>query len=243
MSRKSLDHTLKLLKELDRAGSIPEVIAAAQRQLTGFGIDAIIAGLLPAPASLVSFNRQFLVMESVPAEWRARYLSRGYAAHDPIVALTFQQQVGFGWSDPTLPPPATATASQVMHEAADFHLRDGYTVPLTTVEGEVGGMSFAGSYLEIAPEHRGMLTLIASYAFGHALLMRGQPIATRSKLSPRERETLQWAAEGKTDWEIGEIMGISEHGIDSHLRRVRTKLRTRNRAQSVAEGFRLGIIV
>ena len=30
---------------------------------------------------------------------------------------------------------------------------------------------------------------------------------------------------------------------DSHLRGVRTKLKTRNRAQSVAEGFRLGIIV
>jgi LuxR family quorum sensing-dependent transcriptional regulator len=243
VSRKSLDHTLKLLKDLDRAHSVQEVVTTVQRQLAGFGVDAIIAGLLPTSLALTAFNRQFLVMESVPLEWRQRYLSRRYAAHDPIVAQTLHRQTGFAWSDPTLPPPRSAAAVQVMNEAAEFNLRDGYTVPLTTVEGEFGGMSFTGSRLEIAPEHRGMLTLVASYAFGHALLVRGQPIETSAKLSPRERETLQWAAEGKTDWEIGEIMGISEHGVDSHLRCVRTKLRTRNRAQSVAEGFRLGIIV
>lgn len=243
MSRKSLDHTLKLLKELDRAGSVPEVVAAVQRQLTGTGVDAIIAGLLPTSPALSGFNRQFLVMESVPAEWRQRYLSRGYAAHDPIVAQTLQRQTGFSWGDLDRSPPMTATAVRIMDEAAEFDLCEGYTVPLTTVEGEIGGMSFAGARLDIAPEHRGMLTLVASYAFGHALLMRGQPMEAAAGLSPRERETLQWTAEGKTDWEIGEIMGISEHGVDLHLRGVRTKLKTRNRAQSVAEGFRLGIIV
>jgi LuxR family quorum sensing-dependent transcriptional regulator len=243
VSRKSLDHTLKLLKELDRAGSIPEVVATVHRQLAGFGVDAIIAGLLPASSALTGFNRQFLVMESVPDEWRQRYLHRRYAAHDPIVVQTLQRQTGFGWRDPALSSPMSKTAVQIMNEAAEFGLSDGYTVPLTTVEGEMGGMSFAGRQLEIAPEHRGMLTLVASYAFGHGLLVRGQPTEHSACLSPRERETLQWTAEGKTDWEIGEIMGISEHGVDSHLRGVRTKLRTRNRAQSVAEGFRLGLIV
>ncbi|MCJ2072943.1 LuxR family transcriptional regulator [Methylobacterium sp. J-030] len=243
MSRKSLDHTLKLLKELDRAGSIPEVVATVQRQLRGFGVEAIIAALLPTAPGLTGFNRQFLVMENVSDAWRQRYLHRRYAAHDPIVAHTLQQQSGFGWRDPEISAETSPLGRQIMNEAAECGLRDGYTVPLTTIEGEAGGMSFAGAHLEIAPEHRGMLTLIASYAFGQALLVRGQPADMPVRLSPRERETLQWAAEGKTDWEIGEIMGISEHGVDSHLRCVRAKLRTRNRAQSVAEGFRLGIIV
>lgn len=243
MSRKSLDHTLKLLKELDRAGSVPEVVATVQRQLSGFGVDAVIAALLPTGPTLAGFNRQFLVMESVPDEWRQRYLHRRYAVHDPIVAHTLRQQTGFAWSDPEISAELSPAARQVMNEAVEFRLCDGYTVPLTTIEGEFGGMSFAGGCLEIAPEHRGMLTLIASYAFGHALLVRGQPTEKTVKLSPRERETLQWAAEGKTDWEIGEIMGISEHGVDSNLRCVRAKLKTRNRAQSVAEGFRLGILV
>ncbi|MGH6842488.1 MAG: response regulator transcription factor, partial [Methylocella sp.] len=61
-------------------------------------------------------------------------------------------------------------------------------------------------------------------------------------LSPREREALQWAAEGKGDWEIGEVMNISEHGADKHLRSIRAKLGAINRTQAVAEGIRRGLI-
>ena len=130
-----------------------------------------------------------------------------------------------------------------MGEAAEFGLRDGYTVPLITIEGRQGGVSFAGQRLELAPEHRGMLTLIASYAFGRALLVQDRLSGSDSyRFSPREVETLQWAAEGKTDWEIGELMGISERGVDSHLRALRGKLGAQNRAQAVAEGLRLKLI-
>jgi LuxR family transcriptional regulator, quorum-sensing system regulator BjaR1 len=61
-------------------------------------------------------------------------------------------------------------------------------------------------------------------------------------LSPREREALQWAAEGKNDWEIGEVMKISEHGADKHMRSVRAKLGAINRTQAVAEAIRRGLI-
>jgi LuxR family quorum sensing-dependent transcriptional regulator len=53
---------------------------------------------------------------------------------------------------------------------------------------------------------------------------------------------LQWAAEGKGDWEIGEVMNISEHGADKHMRSVRVKLGAINRTQAVAEAIRRGLI-
>jgi LuxR family transcriptional regulator, quorum-sensing system regulator BjaR1 len=61
-------------------------------------------------------------------------------------------------------------------------------------------------------------------------------------LSARESEALQWASEGKNDWEIGEIMNISEHGADKHMRSARSKLGAINRAQAVAEAIRRGLI-
>ena len=61
-------------------------------------------------------------------------------------------------------------------------------------------------------------------------------------LSAREREALQWAAEGKGDWEIGEVMNISEHGADKHMRSIRVKLGVINRTQAVAEAIRRGLI-
>ena len=45
-------------------------------------------------------------------------------------------------------------------------------------------------------------------------------------LSAREREALQWAAEGKNDWEIGAVMNISEHGADKHMRSITCEARS-----------------
>jgi LuxR family transcriptional regulator, quorum-sensing system regulator BjaR1 len=242
MNRRSLDKTMYLLKALDHASGVGEVVATVRQHLAGFGVEAVIAALLPRRNALRMFGQRFLVMDEVPADWRQRYLQRSYARHDPIVAEALRRPTGFGWRDSDLAPIATPLGRQVMDEAAEFGLREGYTVPMITVEGEVGGMSFAGRRLAIAPEHRGMLTLVASYAFGAALLSQTRSCERCPALSARERETLQWAAEGRTDWEIGELMRISEHGVDSHLRAVRAKLGARNRAQAVAAGLRLKLI-
>jgi len=53
---------------------------------------------------------------------------------------------------------------------------------------------------------------------------------------------LRWAAEGKTDWEIGVILHVSEHTADKMLRLVRGKLAASTRAHAVAKAIRLGII-
>ena len=87
-----------------------------------------------------------------------------------------------------------------------------------------------------------MLALVATYALGRAILLRDCGSKAQVTLSPREREALQWAAEGKSEWEIGEIMGISEHGVDKHMRAARMKLGTTSRTQAVAEAIRIGLI-
>ncbi len=130
-----------------------------------------------------------------------------------------------------------------MNEAGDFKLKTGFTVPLMTLEGETAGFSLAGEKLEMAPEARGMLTLLATYALGRTFELRAaEPGATETRLTRREQEALQWAAEGKNENEIGEIMNISEHGVDKHMRSVRHKLGTRSRTHAVAEAIRRGLI-
>jgi len=87
-----------------------------------------------------------------------------------------------------------------------------------------------------------MLTLLATYALARSILLRQTEPTPHVSLTQREREALQWAAEGKSEWEIGERMGISEHGVDKHMRSAREKLGTRTRVHAVAEAIRLGLI-
>lgn len=62
------------------------------------------------------------------------------------------------------------------------------------------------------------------------------------RLSPRENECLCWAACGKTAWEVGRLLEISEHTAIYHLRNAGLKLGAISRQQGVAEAMRQGIL-
>ena len=53
-------------------------------------------------------------------------------------------------------------------------------------------------------------------------------------LTGREREALTWVSEGKSDWEIAMILGLSETTVRFHVDNARKKLGAVNRAQAVA---------
>ena len=54
------------------------------------------------------------------------------------------------------------------------------------------------------------------------------------RLTPREYDSIAYVAEGKTDWEIGTILGISETTARTHVDNARRKLGAVNRAHAVA---------
>ena len=241
MSRKSLDQTIEFLKAMDRTGSATDVRDFLLASLKAFGVEYFFAGTIPTPGATARQQQGHVLLSSYPLDWQRRYFSRGYLFKDGVVDAVTTGTDPVLWSDLYARCPDAGTR-RVFDEAGDFGIAAGFTVPLLTLEGSTGGFSFAGERLDIGAGDRGMLTLIANYAFGQLLLLRDQPAAKRITLAPRERETLQWAAEGKSDWEIGELMGISEHGADRNLRAARRKLGTSSRTHAVAQALRLGLI-
>jgi len=63
-----------------------------------------------------------------------------------------------------------------------------------------------------------------------------------SSVSQRETDCLHWAARGKTNWEIGKILKISENTVRYHLKNVFRKLRTSSRSSAVSRALSEGII-
>ena len=61
-------------------------------------------------------------------------------------------------------------------------------------------------------------------------------------LTLKERQCLEWCKEGKTNWEIGEIMAISEKTVEFHLGNVMRKLGAANRISAVVMGIKHGCI-
>lgn len=124
------------------------------------------------------------------------------------------------------------------------------------------GLTF--SFPEVAPRQKGALGLAADPGLGHdavdAILARHGaamqavvhvmhlrichlPFPTRRRpLSKRQREALEWVAEGKTTQDIALLMGISPAMVEKHLRLARLALDVETTAQAVAKGMLLNQI-
>ena len=62
------------------------------------------------------------------------------------------------------------------------------------------------------------------------------------KLSDRELEVLRWTMAGKTAWETGVILGISERTANFHAQAATRKLSCTNKHQAVLRALRHGLI-
>ena len=61
-------------------------------------------------------------------------------------------------------------------------------------------------------------------------------------LTRRERDCLLWVAEGKTTWEIGQILRISENTVLYHIKNAQEKLGAVSRIHAVAKALRLELL-
>ena len=88
------------------------------------------------------------------------------------------------------------------------------------------------------------LQLFAVHAQDVALrvLVPASPQADIPSLTPRELESLRWTMEGKTAWELGNILGISERTAVLHVNNATHKLGCINKHQAVLKALRLGVI-
>jgi DNA-binding CsgD family transcriptional regulator len=72
--------------------------------------------------------------------------------------------------------------------------------------------------------------------------LKGDMGAEDTALTPRERETVQLVAEGKSNKEVAEIFGISVKTIETHRAAIIRKLRLDSLAALVRYAIRNGIV-
>jgi LuxR family quorum-sensing system transcriptional regulator SolR len=95
-----------------------------------------------------------------------------------------------------------------------------------------------------APKHLWFINSIVFYlhlCFERCATSPQMPVA-RHNLTRKEKEVLQWVVEGKTSWEVGKILSMSERTVKFHLRNIYTKFNVVNRAQAVMMASRLNLI-
>ena len=134
---------------------------------------------------------------------------------------------------------------RIFDEATDFELSDGFFLPIHQLDGSVACVALV-SDRELPEDSRtraALHMLALYYSFAVRRFLRPPPdLPPKTSLTPRQRECLQWVRAGKTDWEIGRIIGISEHTVIEHLDQARRRLGVKTRTQAVIEAVARGII-
>lgn len=209
---------------------------AARRGLCFGGLAGI-----PRPAEQLSDT---ILCLSWPAEWYERYLHENYLRRDPAVRAMGHTNVPYSWSESLEFEDYERPAKHIFDEAADFGMREGFVVPIFGIASGTAVVTIAGTHAELSTRDRAELHLAAIYAHARVRALspaRCQWLSSPS-LSPRERECLQWAAAGKTDWEIGEILSISERTAGAHIEHAKEKCGVSTRIQAIVMTLQSGAI-
>jgi LuxR family quorum sensing-dependent transcriptional regulator len=239
---KSFERTWQFIEEIESAGDAAGIQRSLLQIAEQYGFSSVFAGIVPtartSPEEIVSR----ILFQRFPSEWAGRYHDRGYVFRDPIVHRLQGDRTPFDWEEAYNSCPAAEDVALIKGEAAEFGLREGYVVPVSTLDGSLAAVSFGGSNADVDAEGRALLGFAASYAVGAFLHHRESRRRLLGKVSPQEFDCLLWAAEGKTDWEIAVILGISTSTVVKHLLSAREKLGAVTKGHAIAIALRMKLL-
>ncbi|GAB5508183.1 MAG: LuxR family transcriptional regulator [Rhizobiaceae bacterium] len=238
------DKTLEYINKIQDAHTPEEVCRALVDVTSEFGLTALLAGTVPTTGTPGEEQRGHVLLCDWPMDWLERYVTRNYVDHDPLVQYMRKSPSYVKWSDAAAAIDLDRNAREVYCDAGAYKLNDGYALPLVTLEGDIVMVSLGGERVDLDDHAVRLISLASTYAIGRAIQLGSETpmIDHRPELTPREKECMRWAAAGKSEWEISQILGISEHTSEKHLLNAKAKLGAANRVQAIAEAIRHGYI-
>lgn len=173
-----------------------------------------------------------------PAEWVTRYIHEDYCYYDPVVEKAKKSARPFDWHEVETEGFVHGRGKDIYLGGRDFGLKEGYTVPIFRAAGYLAVASFSGDRLDPDPNLGPAVELMSVYFHSRLLALKALDKRMGFQLSQRERECLHWAAAGKSDWEIGEILTISKETVHRHVENAKGKYGVTTRVQAVLEGLK-----
>jgi LuxR family quorum-sensing system transcriptional regulator CciR len=191
-------------------------------------------------SSLASPGGARIRIDNYPEAWVDEMISRKCAVHDPVHLASRRVSSGFAWAEIGSIIALADRHRAIFSRSRDHGIGPGFTVPANVPGEPSGSCSFAVRKHEEFPRDRLMCAeLVGAHAFRAARRIQGfAGLPARPHLSRREAECVRLVAAGKTDWEIGAILGISVETARQYVKRARAAYGVVSRAQLAAAGVR-----
>jgi DNA-binding CsgD family transcriptional regulator len=189
----------------------------------------------------------FVMLGNTPEEYLSAAHDVEQSKRDPVLKRMKSQGIPFTYDQRTY---IDDDAADLWEEQAVHGYRSGISMALHLPGGRhfLLGVDRDGEL----PSDDGVLTrlmadlqLLAMHAQDAAvrlLLDEAQRRLGLPQLTQREQEVLRWTADGKSSWEVGKILGMSEHTVNFHLRNLMAKLDVTSKHLAVLRALSLGLL-
>lgn len=243
---------LALLNRIASAPSIDEAWELAAQHFRALGFGRVNYGFTRfRHLKTIGDPDDALFLSTCDADYVKRYFYGGFYAKTPV----------FRWAERSSGA-CTWTWVKEAYDAGRLSAEEADAVRQNAAMGVLAGISI--SFPDASFRSKGALGLIADPGLGHAevdaifaaqgaeilavanmmhLAILHLPQLSRHRaLSPRQREALEWVADGKTTQDVALLMGVSPAMVEKHLRLAREALAVETTAQAVAKGALLNMI-
>ncbi len=191
-------------------------------------------------------DAEFVHVSNVPAAYASLHTDVHASRRDPVLRHLKSQSVPILWDQDTF---VRSGAADLWEEQAPYGFHTGIAMALHLPDGNhflLGvdrdqPLPSDEEELTRIVAHLQLFAVHAQDAAFRVLVAPGHRPATPN-LTPRELEVLRWTMEGKTAWEVGTILGISERTAVMHVSNATHKLGCTTKHQAVVKALRLGLI-
>jgi DNA-binding CsgD family transcriptional regulator len=225
------------------ARSVDELRAEVLRFSRGLGFDLATAMVvIDRPLG----ESEFLAISNAPEAYLQSIGDGEAGRRDPVMQHCKRYSTPIIWDQETY---VKGGLPDMWEEQAMYGYRTGICLALHLPEGKhfLIGVDRDQSMPADASELTRIvadLQLFAVHAQDAALRLLTPPAqgAAVPQLTVRELEALRWTMDGKTAWEVGAILGISERTAVLHVNNAMHKLGCSSKHQAVIKALRLGLI-
>lgn len=185
---------------------------------------------------------------SYPAEWVGRYIATNVYFRDPVIRHGQSAVTPYAW-DWLEAKGIDAAGRTVFGEASEFGVAHGLSVPVRGPR-DLALVSMCPDSISRKEAARLIkakladLTILSMMAHERArVLLKPQSVDGKGvRLSKREREVMQWIACGKSSWDIGMILNLSEATVRNYTAAALGKLNCHDRTHAAVRAVVMGLI-
>jgi DNA-binding CsgD family transcriptional regulator len=184
-------------------------------------------------------------MLNYPPDWMNFYVERNLQVTDPVRHKMYASMGAFTWDSLKDPRRLTRTQIETLEMGSDAGLKDGIGIPLRGPRGAIAGIGAASSAggVEFDANMLSRAQLLAHQFYTVYLALEARPEDLPCiRLSDREQEVLRWVALGKTRQEIGDLLHLSAHTIDFHIRKILRKMEVNDIVLAAFRALNMGLI-